>query len=185
MDRSAARVTVAKAGCVIETPVRELISSSHPPFSLAFAVYSLHTAWRCSPTLAGLGPPQVSLRGHDLYPRVSPRRRRRPNPIAAASMIPAAGIWQMIIAIGALEVANENKWPSPVHAGNLGVHPPIRLQKGSAHGAQERRLLGIISYACAVSLPGSVPFYLLSAFVGRTLFRRMEGGRRRGTIIGH
>ena len=88
-----------------------------------------------------------------------------PNPLAAASMVPAEGIWQMIIAIGALEVANENKWPSPVHAGNLGVPfcstDPAKQKELQLMELKNGRLamLGIISYACAVSLPGSVPFY--------------------------
>merc|ERR1719198_833613 len=79
------------------------------------------------------------------------------DPIAAASKVPAAGVWQMILAIGALEVAWENKYPATECAGNFGVpamtQDPEKLKKGRL------AMIGIISFATAVAIPGSVPFY--------------------------
>jgi len=43
------------------------------------------------------------------------------NPILAAAKMPAAGVWQMIFAIGALEVFWENKYPATECAGDFGV----------------------------------------------------------------
>ena len=43
------------------------------------------------------------------------------NPLLAAAKVPGAGIWQMIFAIGALEVFWESKYPSYECAGNFGV----------------------------------------------------------------
>ena len=43
------------------------------------------------------------------------------DPILAAAKVPGAGIWQMIFAIGALEVYWEGKYPSYECAGNFGV----------------------------------------------------------------
>merc|ERR1719487_1010380 len=45
------------------------------------------------------------------------------DPLAAAGKVPGAGIWQMIFAIGALEVYWEGKYPSNQCAGNFGVPP--------------------------------------------------------------
>jgi len=87
------------------------------------------------------------------------------NPIAAAAMVPGAGIWQMILAIGSLEVYWENKYPSNECAGNFGVpavtSDPTELRKLEDAELKNGRLamLGIISFACAVALPGSVPLY--------------------------
>ena len=87
------------------------------------------------------------------------------NPILAAAKVPGAGIWQMIFAIGALEVYWENKYPSYECAGNFGVpavtNDPAKLKELQNAELKNGRLamLGIVSYACAVSIPGSVPFY--------------------------
>merc|ERR1719198_2257454 len=87
------------------------------------------------------------------------------DPIAAASKVPAAGIWQMILAIGSLEVYWENKFPSTECAGNYGVPAmttdPEKLKELQLMELKNGRLamIGIISFACAVALPGSVPFY--------------------------
>jgi len=87
------------------------------------------------------------------------------NPIAAAAMVPGAGIWQMILAIGALEVYWENKYPANECAGNYGVpavtQDPAQLRILEDAELKNGRLamLGIISFACAVGLPGSVPLY--------------------------
>jgi len=87
------------------------------------------------------------------------------NPLAAAAKVPGAGIWQMIFAIGALEVYWENKYPSYECAGNFGVpavtNDPAKLKELQDAELKNGRLamLGIVSYACAVSIPGSVPFY--------------------------
>ena len=43
------------------------------------------------------------------------------NPIASAVMVPGMGIFQMILAIGALEIYWEGKYPSNECAGNFGV----------------------------------------------------------------
>lgn len=87
------------------------------------------------------------------------------DPIAAASKMPGAGIWQMILAIGSLEVYWENKYPSNENAGNFGVpavtSDPEKLKELQLMELKNGRLamFGIISFACAVSIPGSVPFY--------------------------
>ncbi|KAL1519699.1 hypothetical protein AB1Y20_023209 [Prymnesium parvum] len=87
------------------------------------------------------------------------------DPIAAAAKVPAAGIWQMIFAIGALEVFWENKYPAAELAGNFGVPAvttdPEKLYQLELMELKNGRLamIGIMSYACAVSIPGSVPFY--------------------------
>lgn len=88
-----------------------------------------------------------------------------PNPLAAAAMMPAAGAWQMVLAIGALEVAWENKYPSNENAGYFGVPActtdPEKFKELQLMELKNGRLamLGIVSYACAVGVPGSVPFY--------------------------
>jgi len=87
------------------------------------------------------------------------------NPIAAAAKVPGAGIWQMVFAIGALEVFWENKYPSYECGGNFGVpavtSDPAKLKELETIELKHGRLamIGIISFACAVALPGSVPFY--------------------------
>jgi len=87
------------------------------------------------------------------------------NPILAAAKVPGAGIWQMIFAIGALEVAWEKQYPSYECAGNFGVpavtDDPAKLKELQTIELKHGRLamIGIISFACAVALPGSVPFY--------------------------
>ena len=43
------------------------------------------------------------------------------DPLLAAAKVPGAGIWQMVFAIGALEVYWEGKYPSYECAGNFGV----------------------------------------------------------------
>jgi light-harvesting complex I chlorophyll a/b binding protein 1 len=88
-----------------------------------------------------------------------------PNPLAAAAMVPAAGIWQMIAAVGALEIYWENKYPAAECAGNMGVpavtQDAAKLKELELIELKHGRLamIGIISYACAVAIPGSVPFY--------------------------
>ena len=116
------------------------------------------------------------------------------DPILAAAKVPGAGIWQMIFAIGALEVYWEGKYPSYECAGNFGVRPSRAT--GEAQGAADDRaearplyaprrtprlfaaarviflrspcffrllravaMIGIISFASAAAIPGSVPFY--------------------------
>jgi len=87
------------------------------------------------------------------------------DPILAASKVPGAGIWQMILAIGALEVYWENKYPATECGGNMGVPActtdPEKLKELQLMELKNGRLamIGIISFACAVSVPGSVPFY--------------------------
>jgi len=88
-----------------------------------------------------------------------------PNPLAAAAMVPGAGIWQMILAIGALEVAWENKYPAAECGGNFGV-PAITQDPAKLKVLQDAELkngrlamIGIISFATAIGVPGSVPFY--------------------------
>uniref|UniRef100_A0A7S2HCZ1 Uncharacterized protein n=1 Tax=Haptolina brevifila TaxID=156173 RepID=A0A7S2HCZ1_9EUKA len=87
------------------------------------------------------------------------------NPIAAAAMVPGFGIWQMILAIGSLEIYWENKYPSNECAGNFGVpavtQDPAELRKLEDAELKNGRLamLGIISFACAIGIPGSVPLY--------------------------
>merc|ERR1712182_147974 len=87
------------------------------------------------------------------------------DPLTAASKVPGAGIWQMIFAIGALEIYWENKYPSNKNAGNFGV-PAVTTDPEKFKELQNAELkngrlamIGIISFACAVSIPGSVPFY--------------------------
>ena len=85
------------------------------------------------------------------------------DPILAAAKVPGAGIWQMIFAIGALEVYWENKYPSNECAGNFGVpavtQDPAKLKELQTVELKHGRLamIGIISFATATALPGSVP----------------------------
>jgi len=87
------------------------------------------------------------------------------DPLKAAALVPGAGIWQMIFAIGALEVYWEGKYPSNECAGNFGVpavtNDPAKLKELQTIELKHGRLamIGIISFASAVALPGSVPFY--------------------------
>jgi len=87
------------------------------------------------------------------------------NPLAAAVMVPGFGILQMILAIGALEVKWEQKYPATTCAGNFGVpavtQDPEKLKFFQDAELKNGRLamLGIISFACAEGLPGSVPLY--------------------------
>jgi len=87
------------------------------------------------------------------------------DPIAAAAKMPAAGVWQMIFAIGALEVFWENKYPATENAGFYGVpactQDPEKFKELQLMELKNGRLamIGIISFACAVGVPGSVPFY--------------------------
>jgi len=87
------------------------------------------------------------------------------NPLAAAAMVPGAGIWQMILAIGTLEIVWENKYPATERAGNFGVpavtQDPEKLKFFQDAELKNGRLamIGIISFATAVAIPGSVPFY--------------------------
>ena len=87
------------------------------------------------------------------------------NPVLAAAKVPGAGIWQMIFAIGALEVYWEGKYPATECAGNFGVpavtQDPAKLKELETIELKHGRLamIGIISFACAVGVPGSVPFY--------------------------
>lgn len=87
------------------------------------------------------------------------------GPLAGAAKIPAAGIWQMILAIGSLEIFWENKYPSSECAGNFGVptmtKDPAKLAEFELAELKHGRLamFGIISFACASALPGSVPLY--------------------------
>ena len=87
------------------------------------------------------------------------------NPILAAAKVPGAGIWQMIFAIGALEVYWEGKYPATECAGNFGVpavtQDAAKLKELETIELKHGRLamIGIISFATATALPGSVPFY--------------------------
>mmetsp|Transcript_289 Transcript_289/g.524 ORF Transcript_289/g.524 Transcript_289/m.524 type:complete len:125 (-) Transcript_289:246-620(-) len=87
------------------------------------------------------------------------------SPIEAAAKIPGAGIWQMILAIGGLEIYWENKYPATECAGNFGVPAmttdPEKLKEFELIELKHGRLamIGIISFACAAAIPGSVPFY--------------------------
>ena len=67
------------------------------------------------------------------------------NPILAAAKVPGAGIWQMIFAIGALEVYWEKKYPSYECAGNFGVpavtEDPAKLK--------ELQTMAEVDIACA------------------------------------
>eukprot|EP00320_Phaeocystis_rex_P014942 CAMPEP_0119055830 /NCGR_PEP_ID=MMETSP1178-20130426/467_1 /TAXON_ID=33656 /ORGANISM="unid sp, Strain CCMP2000" /LENGTH=198 /DNA_ID=CAMNT_0007036473 /DNA_START=21 /DNA_END=617 /DNA_ORIENTATION=+ len=87
------------------------------------------------------------------------------DPLTAASKVPPAGIWQMILAIGALEVYWENKYPSYKCAGNYNVpactQDPAKFKELQLAELKNGRLamIGIISFATAEALPGSVPFY--------------------------
>jgi len=89
----------------------------------------------------------------------------QPNPIAAAAMVPPAGVWQMIVAIGSLEVFWENKYPATECAGNFGV-PAVtsdaaKLKELETIELKHGRLamIGIISFAVATAIPGAVPLY--------------------------
>jgi len=87
------------------------------------------------------------------------------NPLAAAAMVPGFGIWQIILAIGALEITWENKYPASECAGNYGVpavtQDPAKFRELEDAELKNGRLamIGIISFACAVGIPGSVPLY--------------------------
>tara|TARA_B110001452_G_scaffold214151_1_gene185043 strand:- start:230 stop:991 length:762 start_codon:yes stop_codon:yes gene_type:complete len=122
------------------------------------------------------------------------------DPITAASKVPGAGIWQMIAAIGTVEVYWENKYPSYKCGGNYGVpacttdpekfkelqlaelkngaplppspaptslvlhpchpgHVPTLTCITATCDAGRLAMIGIISFATAVAIPGSVPFY--------------------------
>jgi len=87
------------------------------------------------------------------------------GPLVGAAMVPAVGVWQMIAAIGALEVYWENKYPSSECAGNFGVpwvtQDPAKKAEIQLAELKNGRLamIAIISYACAETIPGSVPWY--------------------------
>jgi hypothetical protein len=87
------------------------------------------------------------------------------NPILAAAKVPGAGIQQIILAIGMLEIYWEGKYPSNQNAGNFGVpaatQDPERLKFFQEAELKNGRLamIGIISYAVATAIPGSVPLY--------------------------
>ena len=87
------------------------------------------------------------------------------DPLTAASKVPPAGIWQMILAIGTLEVFWENKYPSSKCGGNFNVpactQDPAKFRELQLAELKNGRLamIGIISFATAEALPGSVPFY--------------------------
>lgn len=87
------------------------------------------------------------------------------DPIKAAAMVPGSGIGQIILAIGAAELYLESKWPCYKCAGNFDVaavtQDPVKLKELQTVELKHGRLamIGIISFACAASIPGSVPFY--------------------------
>jgi len=87
------------------------------------------------------------------------------NPILAAAKVPGPGIQQIILAIGALEIYWEGKYPSNKFAGNFGVPPatqdPERLKFFQEAELKNGRLamIGIISYAIHEAIPGAVPLY--------------------------
>ncbi|EOD13679.1 light harvesting protein [Emiliania huxleyi CCMP1516] len=87
------------------------------------------------------------------------------GPLLGAAKVPAAGIWQMIAAIGALEVYWENKYPAAECGGDFGVprvtQDPAKFKEIQLAELKNGRLamIGIISFACAEAIPGSVPFY--------------------------
>lgn len=87
------------------------------------------------------------------------------GPLLGAAKVPAVGVWQIIAAIGALEVFWENKYPASECAGNFGVpwvtSDPAKMKEIQLAELKNGRLamIGIISFACAESIPGSVPFY--------------------------
>jgi hypothetical protein len=87
------------------------------------------------------------------------------NPLLAAAMVPGFGIWQMILAIGGLEIYWEKKYPATEFGGNFGVpavtQDPKKLKFFQDAELKNGRLamIGIISFATAVAVPGSVPFY--------------------------
>jgi len=87
------------------------------------------------------------------------------DPLTAASKVPGAGIWQMIFAIGGVEVFWENKYPSYKCGGDYGV-PRVTQDAEKFKELQLAELkngrlamIGIVSFAVATALPGSVPFY--------------------------
>merc|ERR1719326_232421 len=100
-----------------------------------------------------------------LHPPVSFASLAALDPLTAASKVPGAGIWQMILAIGSLEVYWENKYPSNKFAGNFGVpactQDPEKFKELRLAELKNGRLamIGIVSFATATALPGSVPFY--------------------------
>ena len=79
------------------------------------------------------------------------------DPILAAAKVPGAGIWQMIFAIGALEVYWEGKYPSYECAGNFGVpavtSDPAKLKELQTielkHGRCTRRAARRVLFAAA------------------------------------
>merc|ERR1719262_28508 len=85
--------------------------------------------------------------------------------LAAAAKVPSAGIWQIIIVCGIVEVTWERMYPSNKSAGNYGVpamtQDPEKLKELELAELKHGRLamLGIISFACALAIPGSVPLY--------------------------
>merc|ERR1712072_1484605 len=85
------------------------------------------------------------------------------GPLAGAAKMPANGIWQIILACGALEIFWENKYPSNEFAGDFGVarmtQDPEKFKELQNMELKNGRLamLGIISFACGEALPGSVP----------------------------
>lgn len=87
------------------------------------------------------------------------------DPILAAAKVPGGGIGQIILAIGLLEGYWETKYPAYKCAGNYNVpavtQDPAKLKELQTCELKHGRLamIGIISFACAVSIPGSVPFY--------------------------
>jgi len=87
------------------------------------------------------------------------------SPLKAAAMMSGFGVWQMVAAIGTLEVMWENKYPASECAGNYGVpavtQDPEKFRELETMELKNGRLamIGIISFACADALPGSVPFY--------------------------
>jgi len=87
------------------------------------------------------------------------------NPIAAAVMVPGFGVLQMLLAIGTLEILWEKQYPATKCAGNFGV-PAVTQDPEKLKFLQDAELkngrlamIGIISFACAVGVPGSVPLY--------------------------
>ena len=79
------------------------------------------------------------------------------DPLAAASKVPGAGIWQMIFAIGTLEVFWENKYPSYKCGGNYGPPPPAARgrraapRRAAAAAARLPATTGAATHASAAS----------------------------------